>query len=114
VKRDFKKGDLVIMIDVYSFLVLNEAGQHTKTADWHEDVGVVTELSFHAHGVLRKNGKIEHVNPLFLFDPTEYFNSTYSQLSKSAMEERFIDEKIRWRKHSKNEDAQDNRQTSLY
>ena len=116
-KRTFKKGDLVILVDVYSLCLEYDMERYIETSEWHENLALVVERKidkvYHGYKVLKSDGTIEYANPLFLFDPEEYFTSTYEELYNIAMKERYMREKIRWRKHSKIKNDGNNGQTPL-
>lgn len=116
-KRTFQKGDLAILVDVYALCLEYDMERYIETAPWHGDLCMVTEVNdkhgvTNAYKILTTSGKVEYANALFLFDPKEYENSTYEMLYKVAMEERNMNEKVRWRRHSKIEDERDNGQTA--
>ena len=116
-KRTFKKGDLAILIHVYTLCLEYDMERYIETASWHEDLCMVTEVknkhgAANAYKILTVAGNIEYANALFLFDPSEYEQSTYEELYNTAMEERYMNERVRWRKHSKIENERDNGQVT--
>jgi len=91
--------------------------RYIETPEWHEKLALVVEKkvekAYHAYKVMKNDGKIEYANAIFLFDPEEYFESTYEELYKVAMNERTMNEKIRWRRYSEIENDGNNGQTPL-
>lgn len=116
-KRKFYKGDLAILIDVYALCLEYDMERYIETSDWHEKICIVIEKiggrASQGYRVMRDDGSIEYANQLFLFDPEEYYSSTYEELYAVTMRERNMDEKIRWRKHTKTKDVGNNGQTPL-
>lgn len=118
-KRTFEKGDLIILVDVYSLCLEYDMERYIETSEWHEKMALVVEKKTdkgkvpQGYKILKSDGTIEYANALFLFDPEEYFTSTYEELYSVAMNERMMNEKIRWRKYSKIENDRDNGQTLL-
>lgn len=105
------------MIDVYALCLEYDMERYIETSEWHENMALVVERKGnkvpHAYKVMKGDGTIEYANAIFLFDPEEYFTSTYEELYKVAMNERTMNEKIRWRKHSEIENDGNNGQTPL-
>ena len=116
-KRDFLKGDLAILVDVYALCLEYDMERYIETSEWHESLCVVVEKKgdkvSHAYKIMKPDGTIEYANAIFLFDPEEYSLSTYEQLYKIAMKERNMNERIRWRKHTEDQNDGNNGQTPL-
>ena len=115
-KRDFKKGDLAILIDVYALCLEYDMERYIETSEWHEALCVVLQDPAETEGgykILTSKGVIEYANKIFLFDPVEYSSSTYHELYDIAMKERSMNEKVRWRKHSENKNEGNHGQTPL-
>jgi len=107
------------LIDIYALCMEYDMERYIETPEWHEKLALVIERKTdkdkvsQGYRVLKSDGTIEYANAIFLFDPEEYFSSTYEDLYKIAMKERTMNERIRWRKHSKIENDGDNGQTPL-
>ena len=122
------KGDLAILVDVYALCLEYDMERYIETSEWHENLCVVVEKKgdkvSHAYKIMKPDGTIEYANAMgldmiqgdhaiFLFDPEEYSLSTYEQLYKIAMKERNMNERIRWRKHTEDQNDGNNGQTPL-
>jgi len=108
VKRNFEKGDLIILIDVYAICLQHDMERYIETSSWHEETGIVLSENDSGDGyiILKSNGQKEYSNSLYVYDCEEYQNCTYEQIYNVIMQERNASEKIRYRKYSEDKDAE--------
>ena len=107
-KRKFRKGDLVILVDIYAVCLQHDMDRYVEPSDWHEETGIVLSESRCGDGyiLLRANGQREYANHLYVYDCEEYQTCTYEQIYKIMMQERNADEKIRYRKYSEDKNVE--------
>lgn len=106
-KRVFKEGDLIILIDVYSVCLQHDMERYIETSSWHEDTGIVVTSSTIGDGyiVLKADGKREYANSIYVYDCEEWQSCSYEDVYGIMMQERNANEKIRYRKYSKEKDV---------